>query len=163
MKESAVDVESLLQSGFRYAMSLTHDSHQAEDLLHDAWIAVMQADGSFSRTYLFSAIRSRFLNTNRREKLVLIVSIEDLDSIEANSFDEYEILPDIDMTLLDEAIGELRSVEREVLFLMVVEGYTAQEVAELTDRPRGTVLSLLHRGKQKIRCKVEQKRVGVSS
>ncbi len=157
MKEPLVDIESLLQSGFRYAVSLTHDTHQAEDIIQDAWLAVMKADGPLSRSYLFSAIRSRFLNANRREKLVLIVSPDELAEIEQKSIDDD--LPDLNTALLNDAIGELRSVEREVLFLMVVEGYTAKEVADLTDRPRGTVLSLLHRGKQKIRRSIEQKRV----
>ncbi len=156
MDGTSVDMTALLQSGFRYAMSLTHDTHQAEDVLQDAWLAVMQADGPHSRTYLFSAIRSRFLNSHRREKLVLIVSLEELDGIAHDACND-EGLQEINDELLVRAIGELRSVEREVLFLMVVEGYTAQEVADLTDRPRGTVLSLLHRGKRKIRRHVEQK------
>jgi RNA polymerase sigma-70 factor (ECF subfamily) len=36
------------------------------------------------------------------------------------------------------------------LYLAVVEGYTAEEIAELTSRPRGTILSLLHRTKAKL-------------
>jgi len=162
MEGASVDIAALLQSGFRYAMSLTHDTHRAEDVLQDAWLAVMQADGPHSRSYLFSAIRSRFLNANRREKLALIVSIDEQGEIAQDAFCD-ERLPDINSELLARAIAELRSVEREVLFLMVVEGYTAQEVADLTDRPRGTVLSLLHRGKRKIRYYVEQKKAGVAS
>ena len=45
----------------------------------------------------------------------------------------------------------LRPEEREALFLNVVEGYTVQEVADLTARQRGTVLSLIHRAKRKLR------------
>lgn len=50
-----------------------------------------------------------------------------------------------------QALNNLRSQEREALFLTAVEGYTAQEIADLTHQPRGTVLSLVHRAKQKIR------------
>ncbi len=150
MSRAPVDISALLQSGFRYALSLSHDTHQAEDLLQDAWLAVMQADGPLVRRYLFSAIRSRFLNTNRREKLVLLVSIDDADELEQAAGDEVDHTP-LNAEHLQAALAGLRAVEREVLFLMVVEGYTAQEVADLTQRPRGTVLSLLHRGKAKIR------------
>lgn len=46
--------------------------------------------------------------------------------------------------ILEQALAQLRSIEREALFLAVVEGYTAQEIADLTQQGRGTVLSLIH-------------------
>ncbi|VAX11598.1 hypothetical protein MNBD_GAMMA26-504 [hydrothermal vent metagenome] len=150
MDRASVEIATLLQSGFRYALSLTHDTHQAEDVLQDAWMAVIRANGPLSKPYLFSAVRSRFLNANRREKLYPVVSLEDLGELgEDDSADEGGA--GLDGELLERAIADLRCVEREVLFLMVVEGYTAQEVADLTQRPRGTVLSMLHRGKKKVR------------
>ena len=53
------------------------------------------------------------------------------------------------------ALSLLRPDEREVLFLAAVEGYTAQEIGEMTERPRGTVLSLLHRARQRVRNTLE--------
>jgi RNA polymerase sigma factor (sigma-70 family) len=52
-----------------------------------------------------------------------------------------------DLNLL---LGLLRPVEREALYLHHVEGYTAQEIAELTGTPRNTILSLLNRGLRKL-------------
>ena len=52
---------------------------------------------------------------------------------------------------LERALGRLRAEERELLYWAWVEGRTAQEISELTERPRGTVLSALHRAKQKLR------------
>ena len=49
------------------------------------------------------------------------------------------------------ALGLLRPVERAVMLLSAVEGYTAREIGELLDAPRGTVLSLMHRTRAKIR------------
>ena len=37
------------------------------------------------------------------------------------------------------------------IVLSVVEGYTAREIAELLGVPRGTVLSLMHRARGKLR------------
>jgi RNA polymerase sigma-70 factor, ECF subfamily len=59
---------------------------------------------------------------------------------------------------LHEALGSLREDERETLFLAVVEGYTAEEIAQLSGRPRGTVLSMLFRAKGKLREKLSGKR-----
>jgi RNA polymerase sigma-70 factor (ECF subfamily) len=44
----------------------------------------------------------------------------------------------------------LEPLERELLYCWAVEGYTAQEIADWTDSPRGTVLSRIHRLRQKI-------------
>jgi len=52
---------------------------------------------------------------------------------------------------LHKALGRLRVEERETLFLAVVEGFSTQEIAAMTNRPRGTVLSMLHRTKSKLR------------
>ncbi len=52
---------------------------------------------------------------------------------------------------LDSALGRLRPEERAVLYLSAVEGFTAKQIGELLDWPRGTVLSMLHRSKNKIR------------
>jgi RNA polymerase sigma-70 factor (ECF subfamily) len=57
-------------------------------------------------------------------------------------------------------LGELRTEERAVLYLSAVENYTAQQIADLLEWPRGTVLSLLHRtrGKLKKRLEAESKK-----
>ena len=48
-------------------------------------------------------------------------------------------------------IGEVVGTERELLYLAYVEGYTTQELADMTGRPRNTVLSQLHRARHKLR------------
>lgn len=52
---------------------------------------------------------------------------------------------------LERALDQLRATEREILFLSVLEEYSAREIAELTGRPRGTILSIIHRAKKKLR------------
>lgn len=52
---------------------------------------------------------------------------------------------------MDRFLRQLRDVERETLYLSVVEGYTADEISTMTSTARGTVLSMLHRAKIKLR------------
>jgi|GEM_PF-4341615 len=47
-------------------------------------------------------------------------------------------------------LGCLRVEERDVVFLQVVEGYTAQELSVFTQPPRGTVINLLSRASHRI-------------
>lgn len=143
--------QTLLKHGFRYALALTHEPTQAEDLLQDAWVSVLRAGGSRSRAYLFSAIRSRFLDQRRRAQLVVI---ESLDERETEGEQRAETGDDqifADVQLLEKALRLLRPVEREALLLFEVEGYTAQEIATHTGQARGTVLSLIHRSRKKLK------------
>lgn len=145
-----VELDELLQSGFRYAFSLTHDHDAAEDLLQEACASILRIQGPWTKGYLFATIRNRFIDHYRHDQKLTLIA---LDGIEV----EWEGAPDhpfgdaVQSGALQQALGTLRPEEREVLFLMFVEGYTASEIAELTDRPRGTVLSLGHRARQKLR------------
>lgn len=149
-QEESESLAELLQSGFRYALSLTHDRARAEDILQDAWLAVLKAKGPHARPYLFSAVRSRFLNLYKRELLLSVVPLDDLAESE-QPVSTLDISYYLDHSLLEKALNGLRSVEREALFLMTVEGYTAEEIATFTQQPRSTVLSHVHRAKQKVR------------
>lgn len=152
MKPTA-SLEELLHSGYRYALSLTHHPANAEDILQDAWVAVFQSGGPHNKPYLFSAIRSRFINRHKRERLVPMVSIEEADLDWDTNDRLWDPTPPFAASekMLETALSTLRPLEREALFLAVVEGYTAQEIGDLTAQPRGTVLSLIHRARQKLR------------
>ncbi len=147
-------LEDLLKRGYRFAFSLSHDGARAEDLLQEAWVSVLRARGPHTVGYLFATIRTRFVDQYRRE---LIVPTESLDTqphlaaeAEARFWNEpCQSVPE--HAALHRAMGRLRPEERAVLVLSAVEGYTAREIGELLDAPRGTVLSLMHRTRVKLR------------
>jgi RNA polymerase sigma-70 factor (ECF subfamily) len=153
-----VSLDELLQRGYRYAMSLTHDSARSEDLLQDSWVAILQAGGAQTIAYMFSSIRSRFINQYRRERLAPMMQLD--EAMDQGLLDATKSMTDgpirANYAYLEQALSRLRPVEREALFLAVVEGYTAQEIADLTQQGRGTVLSLIHRAKAKMRRFLEQ-------
>lgn len=148
-KKSAHDEEELLQAGFRFALSLTHHTHDAEDLTQQSWLNLARRHGRVrDKSLLFRAIRNLFYDQYRRGKIVVFESLED-DHVKLAADDGNESAPT--KGDLDALLAGLRAVEREVLFLNCVEGYTAEEIAKLTGQPRGTVLSLLSRSKRKLR------------
>jgi RNA polymerase sigma factor (sigma-70 family) len=152
-REMPDDVDALLDRAHRYAFSLAHDAAEAEDLLQDACLSILASGGSWERSYVFATIRNRFIDRYRRNRKILFLSLDrDDDRGEEEPADLNWEAPDVLQNgLLDRALGSLRAEERETLFLAVVEGYTAEEIAELTARPRGTILSLLYRTKAKLR------------
>lgn len=151
MRDDRDSMTQLLQSGYRFALSLTHERGTAEDLLQDAWVAVLQARGPHNRQYLFTAIRTRFLNRHRRERLVSVMPLEEAhaDVGVDDGLDDQEF--PLNAARFDATLAQLRPLEREALYLSAVEEYSAQEIAQLTKQSRGTVLSLIHRARQKLR------------
>ena len=145
-------IDELLDAGYRYAFSLTHDRADAEDLVQDASLALLATGGSWERSYFFATVRNRFIDRYRRNKKVLFLALQPEDGAAAEPGDSSWEAPDVLQSgLLERALVRLRAEEREAIFLAVVEGYTAEEIGKMTDRPRGTILSLLHRSKQKLR------------
>lgn len=150
--------QKLLDDGYRYAVSLCANRHDAEDLTHDACISVMTRYGSvLDKPLLFAAIRNRFIDQYRRRRNWQTIA-EDLsllaDHRRLEIDDSVDLLQSFD---LQPHLATLRTKEREVLFLQVVEGYTATEIAELTASSRGTVLSLIHRARKKLQKSINKK------
>jgi len=147
------DLQDLLQRGYRFALSLTHSAQRAEELVQEAWFSVLKARGPWNRYYLFSAIRSRFVDECRRRNTVIFETlVEDIQG-EADPADDPRLDDGfaVGNGALDAALERLRAEERTVLFLAAVEGCTAQEIADMLEWPRGTVLSMLHRTRKKLR------------
>lgn len=143
----ADDLESLIARGYRYALALTRDAEAAEDLVQDAWLAILRRGAPRHVGYLFRTIRNRFLDLEKRRRLVAVEPIEDS---EAPSAPESEPTF-IDLADLGRGFATLRATEREALYLAAVEGYTVTEVASLTDQPLGTASSLIGRARAKLR------------
>lgn len=133
----------LLQSGYRYALSLTHNEHEAEDIVQDVWLKLyINKRNIKSKSLFFTSIRNHFIDRYRKKKLIVM---EDFDeSIEVDQFSA-----DLEISDIEKCLKKLRPEEREALFLNGVEEYSADEIAKLTNQSRSTVLSLISRGKKK--------------
>ncbi len=144
----SLSAEELLQSGFRYAYALTHHHHDSEDLVQAAWLKLHERYSEVkTKALFFTTIRNLYIDQYRRKKLIRFITLTN----------EHEYLQASEDTgaegarvVTDQMLSKLRDTEREVLFLNIVEGYSANEIAKLTGRPRGTVLSLLHRSRKKL-------------
>lgn len=149
-------VRALVRAGFQYAFSLTHHRHDAEDLVQQASLQVIRATGGItSKTYLFVAIRNLFYDAGRRKALASFGPLNDEFTLAVISEDD-RIGNKLDVELV---LATLSVEARELMYLNCIEGFTAQEIADLTDRPRSTVLSQLARTKKKLR---EHFRVGAA-
>jgi RNA polymerase sigma-70 factor, ECF subfamily len=140
----------LLDRAFRYALSLTHDRALAEDLLQEACLGVSRRGGPWQIGYLLAAVRNKYLDHCRRNATV---KFEPLDEADAASCTAPASTMEIDDSLGDpmaRALARLKPGERELLYLSAVEGFSTREIMRLTGRPRGTILSEIHRARLKL-------------
>lgn len=145
----AVTDSELLTIGYRYAYALAANRQDAEDLLHDAWIRLVSRYGeSPDKPLLFRTIKNLFIDKIRHNAVVSNYANNQVD-LQQNNDVALDTL--INKELLEHHLEKLKSNEREVLFLSVVEGYTADEISAMTGLVRGTILSLLFRTKKKLR------------
>jgi RNA polymerase sigma factor (sigma-70 family) len=145
--DQSADLE-LLQSGFRYALSLSHNQHDAEDLAQEAWLKLcVRYGGATSRAALFTTIRNLFIDRCRRANVLGFDSCDE----EPLKLTAPESASPCALADLNGLLAGLRPGEREAIYLHYVEGHTAEEVGVLTQKPRGTVLSLLHRALHKLK------------
>ena len=144
----SLNAEELLQSGFQYAYALTHHYHDAEDLVQTAWLKSHQRYGKVTtKALFFTIIRNLYIDQYRRRQRIRFVALTgEHEHFSAPGGADRENA----RIAMDQMLAKLRDIEREALFLHVVEGYSANEIAAMTGRPRGTVLSLIHRSRKKL-------------
>lgn len=147
---SSNNTEQLLQAGYRYALALRGQPADAHDLVHEAWLRLnAQWVPIMTKARLFRTIRNLFIDQYRRDQMMVLEPM-DMQG-ETHLAQDISLEREIHARELSDCLAQLRAPEREALFLSSVEGYTVTEIARMTGRPRGTVLSLIHRAKEKMR------------
>ena len=152
--ERVTSDEQLLQDGYRYALSLSSRHHDAQDLVQQAALRLFRKYGELkNRGVVFTTVRNLFYDQKRREKIVPIDSLDELEHKDDESPRELAVHSDPDhhsTSDLEVMLEQLAPNEREVIVLHYLFGHTAREIGELTNRPRNTILSMLSRTRQKL-------------
>jgi RNA polymerase sigma-70 factor, ECF subfamily len=145
------ELEELLNRGYRYALSLTNNNDDAFDLVQNAYIKIVEKGKPLIISYLIITIKNLFIDTKRKEKLRF--KWFKTTSKTTIYHPNFTVEP-----YLEKILALLPVKNREIIFLSIVEEYTAQEIADLMNIPRGTILSILSRTKQKLRLKLKEKK-----
>lgn len=158
-------VASCLDSLYNYASLLARPPEDHDDLLQESLVRGFQGFESFDRAlpfkaWMFAVIRNTCIDRHRRRKArPLEESLEDEPVSAALDSPLYSIpLAPEDILLRQEAIEHVREgirrlpvVMREVVELRDIEGLSYREIATIIDRPVGTVMSRLYRGRNLLR------------
>lgn len=133
----------------RIARSLTRSEHEAEELVQETFMQVLKAPRYINHDsdlpYLAATMRRAFYA--RKHLPVENVSVDDLNSDLPSGFDLDDA---VHARMALEAIDALPESYREAIIAVDVVGLKYRDAAKLLGVPEGTVMSRLHRARQRI-------------
>ena len=116
---------------FRFALKNVGDFDLAQDFVQDAferlWLRVDTVDYQRVKSYLFRTIVNLQIDRSRRQKL----QNQHLSGL-SDAIEQPRVAHDV-QKFIDEGVAQLTEIQRMVLTLRDYEGYTYQEIAEMTN------------------------------
>jgi RNA polymerase sigma-70 factor (ECF subfamily) len=160
-QEFQAEIIPHLDSLFNFALRLTTDPNDAEDLVQDTIVKAYRFFSSYekgtnAKAWLFRILKNSFINNYRRvSKRPQEVDYDEVSSFYETIRDERTDTSDLERIMFRELIDDdvSRALERlpedfrTVVLLCDVEGFTYEEIANMLDVPIGTIRSRLHRGR----------------
>lgn len=148
--ESAIEVHA--DSLYRVAFRLSGNRDQAEEIVQEtfigAWKGIHQLrDRNKIKNWLFGILRHQYYQSiEKTKRLPKLEVINDPVAPMNRVLDLQE--------QVQSAIAELEEEHRLPILLISMEGWSTQETAEFLGIAHGTVLSRLHRGRQRLKEKL---------
>jgi RNA polymerase sigma-70 factor (ECF subfamily) len=137
---------------FRFVIKSVKDEDQANDIVQETFTRLWEKKSNVNylkvRSYLFTAAYHIVLNTFRKHK-----RIEQIDEVKANEHWHDEQYTDL-KEILNQALDQLPGVQKTVVLLRDYEGYSYQEIAELTDLKETRVKVYIYRGRMALKEKI---------
>jgi RNA polymerase sigma-70 factor, ECF subfamily len=149
------EIEAAIPALRRYARALTRDTETADDIVQDTLLRALRSEHLFHggdlRAWLYTILSN--LNRNRLRTLSrrpVLTPIKDSDAATNG--------PESGGRDITRALDDLAEEPRTALLLVVLEGLTYREVAEVQGVPIGTVMSRLARARSQIKAYLDGER-----
>jgi RNA polymerase sigma-70 factor (ECF subfamily) len=155
LSDFRVQIEAAIPALRRYARALTRDTETADDIVQDTLVRALRSEHLFQggdvRAWLYTILTN--LNRNRLRTLSrrpVLAPIKDGDASTGG--------PEGGGRDISRALDELADESREALLLVVLEGLTYREIAEIQGVPIGTVMSRLARARMQVKSYLDGER-----
>ncbi len=139
-------------SVYAFALSILKNAHDAQDVLHDCFVAIFGAAEDYRSSgkpmaWIMTITRNLCYKQLRRREQNPQLSLEDWrDHMVLCT----ELTTD-DKVVLEQCMSRLSDDERQIVVLHAVAGFKHREIGELMDLALPTVLSKYHRAIKKLR------------
>lgn len=140
-----------LQLLYRYSYTITCNEQDAYDLLQSAIEKYLTSSNSSDNkiALIKCIIKNKHIDNYRHNKIIEFDTYDDtVFSLDNDMMDLENLIINEDM--VEHILSSLKTDEREIIFYWAYEGYTAHQIAQILELPRGTVLSKLHRIKARL-------------
>jgi RNA polymerase sigma factor (sigma-70 family) len=148
---------------YRFALSLTKDINDAEDIYQETLMKLWQLKEEWAgwnsfEAYAMRMVRNAFLNHNRKNSRQVYVELDNIKEYPApNKTDDHIVLADLKMQF-SSLISKLPEIQRNILYLREIEEMEYKEIGEVLDITEAQVKVYLFRGRQYIKSKTHGKR-----
>jgi RNA polymerase sigma-70 factor (ECF subfamily) len=148
-----------LNAAYNLALWLVRDPTEADDIVQTAYMRAFEGFNNFTgnniAAWLMTIVRNTAFNVlNKRKRNSNLVSFDEvIHHSEQQSKNMFELTPEEMITLVatrqqvSNLIDHLPVEFKEALFLREIEGYSYKEISEITQVPKGTVMSRLSRAR----------------
>ncbi|MEX2600349.1 MAG: sigma-70 family RNA polymerase sigma factor [Balneolaceae bacterium] len=150
-----------LDALYNFALRLTTDPNDAEDLVQDSIVKAYRFFSSYekgtnAKAWLFRILKNSYINNYRKNsKQPQQIDYDEVsmfyESIRAERTNTSDLEDKMFRELIDDdltkALEEIPEDFRTVVLLCDVEDFTYEEISNMLDVPIGTIRSRLHRGR----------------
>ena len=130
---------------YRFILKNTRDEDKAKDIVQDTferlWIKVESVSFEKVKSYLFTTAYHVMVDVFRREKRIV-----DFELVNTNDYSHTSQFTDIN-DILNEAICRLPEIQRSVVLLRDYEGYSYEEIGQITNLSESQVKVYIFRAR----------------
>mgnify|MGYP001569258581 CR=1 FL=1 len=138
-------VDLVADGVYRFILKNLKDEENARDIVQDAftkmWEKVRDISFEKSKSYLFTAAYHTMIDFIRKERPK--EALDNLANMNASENSGYSDLKEI----LDEAVEKLPEIQRSVLLLRDYEGYSYEEIGQITGLNESQVKVYIYRAR----------------
>jgi RNA polymerase sigma-70 factor (ECF subfamily) len=136
------EIYNLTKRGlFSFILSICRNYHTAEDIMQSTYLRLKGAistyqAGSNALAWLFTIAKNLTINELNRAKRESFSDFEDTDA----RFGEYTLEDKLSGSVLELMGKTLNEEERQIVVLHLIAGFKHREIADMLQKPLGTVL-----------------------
>jgi len=138
-------VDKYADNVYRFILKNIKDEDKARDVVQDSfekmWLKVDEISAEKSKSYLFTTAYHTMIDTIRKDKKK--TDFEEVEPYTQTYRNEYMGLKEI----LDEALNRLPQIQKQVLLLRDYEGYSYEEIGEITNLNESQVKVYIYRAR----------------
>lgn len=140
---------------YRLAYAWCHQVAQAEDLVQETMLKALESrkdldDLEHLDAWLSKIMHNQFLDNMRFNQRWQWADETEIDYFYMDSCSETRLIQEQTSECLCAAMSKLPFEQREAISLVDLEGFSYQEIADITSTPIGTVMSRISRGRENL-------------